>query len=142
MTERSAPPPSDRLTALPPYRLTYYVEPMIRRCTRAQAALLLAVFLAAGSSLPSVDALFFHSGADELQGSRPHVEAAGGCVNHSGSCTLGRTAPGSAAVILAKTQPQVILPSPPPPRAFVTQHQSESHPTTQARPRAPPASVS
>jgi hypothetical protein len=115
---------------------------MIRRCVRAQATLLLAVFLAAGSSLPSLDALFFHSGADELQGWQPHVEAAGDCVNHAGSCTLGRTAPGSAAVILAEVQPQVILPSPPPPQAFVTQHQFQSHRTTQARPRAPPASVS
>jgi hypothetical protein len=93
---------------------------MIRRCIRAQATLLLAVFLAAGSSLPSLDALFYHAG----------------------SCTLARTAPGSGAVILSDAQPQLIALTPPPPTQLVTQYQPSTHRTTLARPRAPPASVS
>jgi hypothetical protein len=115
---------------------------MIRRAVRAQATLLLAVFLAAGSSLPSLDALFFHGGTGEIQAGQSHVEAAGECVTHAGSCTLGRTAPGSGAVILFDAQPSLIAPSPPPPKPFVTQHQHGTHRITVARPRAPPASVS
>jgi phospholipid transport system substrate-binding protein len=42
----------------------------------------------------SIDALFYHQEAEELQG-QPHIEAAGECVTHAGNCTLGRTAPGS-----------------------------------------------
>jgi hypothetical protein len=112
-----------------------------RRWTQVRAVLLLAVFLAAGTSLPSLDAIFFHSHADERQG-WSHVEAAGECVTHAGSCTLGRTAAGSGAVILGQAQPRVVAPSLPPSVVLVTQHWLDSQQATQARPRAPPASLS
>jgi hypothetical protein len=111
------------------------------RWIQAQATLLLAVFLAAGTSLPSLDAIFFHTSPEERQ-SWSHIEAAGECVTHSGSCTLARTAPGSGAGILAAAQPKVVAPSLPPASVLVTQHRSDSHRITQARPRAPPASLS
>jgi len=65
---------------------------------RAKAFLLLAVFLAAGTSLPSLDALAYHHGATALERSQSHVEPAGGCLSHSDHCSLGRTASGSGAV--------------------------------------------
>jgi hypothetical protein len=65
---------------------------------RARALLLLAVFLSAGTSLPSLDALVYHHGAPELERSQSHVEPAGGCLSHSDHCSLGRTASGSGAV--------------------------------------------
>jgi hypothetical protein len=70
---------------------------MLARPLRAKALLLLAVFLSAGTSLPSLDALVYH-GAAEIERSQPHVEPAGGCVSHSDHCSLGRTASGSGAV--------------------------------------------
>src|SRR5688572_12406157 len=63
---------------------------------QAKALLLLATFLAAGTSLPSLDAVAYHHGADAQSG-RSHVEPAGGCLDHSSHCALGRTAPGSGA---------------------------------------------
>ena len=65
---------------------------------QAKASLLLAVFLSAGTSLPSLDALVYHHGAPGLERSQSHVEPAGGCLSHSDHCTLGRTASGSGAV--------------------------------------------
>jgi hypothetical protein len=62
-----------------------------------KAFLLLAVFLSAGTSLPSLDAVVYHS-ATNLDRSQSHVESAGGCLSHSDHCTLGRTASGSGAV--------------------------------------------
>jgi hypothetical protein len=64
---------------------------------RVRAWLLLALFLSAGTSLPSVDALLFHLHPDQVSG-RVHVEPAGGCTGHAEHCTLGRTPPGSRAV--------------------------------------------
>src|SRR5437773_2003487 len=64
---------------------------------RARAWLLLALFLGAGTSLPSADALLHHLHPDPFAG-RVHVEPAGGCAAHSDHCTLGRTPPGSRAV--------------------------------------------
>jgi hypothetical protein len=64
---------------------------------RVRAWLLLALFLGAGTSLPSLDALLFHLHVDPLAG-RVHVEPAGGCTAHADHCTLGRTSPGSRAV--------------------------------------------
>ena len=63
---------------------------------RARAWLLLTLFLGAGTSLPSPDALLFHWRVDPLAG-RVHVEPAGGCTAHGDHCTLGRTPPGSRA---------------------------------------------
>jgi len=64
---------------------------------RLKAAFLLAVFLAAGTSLPSLDALAYHGEVESSERSRTHVEPAGGCLSHAGHCALGRTAPGSGA---------------------------------------------
>jgi hypothetical protein len=68
------------------------------RLARLKAFLLLAVFLTAGTSLPSFDALAIHTQNSESERSRPHVEPAGGCASHGDHCTLGRTASGSGAV--------------------------------------------
>ena len=62
-----------------------------------KAFLLLAVFLSAGTSLPSLDALLYHHGS-EIDRSQAHVETAGGCFSHSGHCSLGRSASGSGSV--------------------------------------------
>jgi hypothetical protein len=63
---------------------------------RVRAWLLLALFLSAGTSLPSPDALLHHLHPDPFAG-RVHVEPAGGCTAHADHCTLGRTPPGSRA---------------------------------------------
>jgi len=68
------------------------------RLRPAKAFLLLAVFLSAGTSLPSLDALVYHQSATELDRSQSHVEPAGGCLSHSDHCSLGRSASGSGAV--------------------------------------------
>src|SRR6476660_3395414 len=67
---------------------------------RVRAWLLLALFLGAGTSLPSADALLHHLHPDPFAG-RVHVEPTGGCAAHSDHCTLGtctsavrRTIPG------------------------------------------------
>jgi hypothetical protein len=65
---------------------------------RAKALLLLAVFLSAGTSLPSLDALAYHHGTTDIERSQSHIEPAGGCLSHSDHCSLGRTASGSGAV--------------------------------------------
>lgn len=101
---------------------------------------LLAVFLSAGTSLPSLDAVLHHSGSVEL-GSGSHVEVAGGCVDHAGHCELGRTPPGSNAVA-GLTGPTHNEPLPQPaqipaadgPQVDVGRHAA-------ARPRAPPSPV-
>jgi hypothetical protein len=64
---------------------------------RLRAWFLLALFLSAGTSLPSLDAVFFHLHPDPTAG-RVHIEPAGGCTAHAEHCTLGRTPPGSRAV--------------------------------------------
>lgn len=71
----------------------------LRFLLRAKASFLLAVFLSAGTSLPSLDALAYHQESGESERSRPHVEVAGGCLSHADRCTLGRTASGSGAAI-------------------------------------------
>ncbi|MBA3760804.1 MAG: hypothetical protein H0X07_09730 [Gemmatimonadales bacterium] len=68
------------------------------RFRRVKAFLLLAVFLSAGTSLPSLDAAVYHHGAAAVARSQSHVEPAGGCLSHSDHCGLGRTASGSGAV--------------------------------------------
>jgi len=94
---------------------------------RLRAWLLLALFLSAGTSLPSADALLHHLHPDPLAW-RVHVEPRGGCTSHADHCTLGRTPPGSSAVAslaflvrLARNDRPVALrpPTPPAPRARV-----------------------
>ncbi len=62
---------------------------------RVRAWLLLALFLGAGTSLPSADALLHHQHPEPF---RVHYDPAGGCAEHADHCTLGRTPPGSRAV--------------------------------------------
>ena len=69
-----------------------------RRHLRARALLLLAVFLGAGTSLPSLDALVYHTAGPDVRGATVHLEPAGPCPNHAAHCELGRTAAGSSAV--------------------------------------------
>ena len=115
---------------------------MLRRARALQirAFLLLLVFLSSGTALPSLDAIVYHNGSADV-GSRSHVEVPGGCVDHTGHCSLGRTAPGSNAVAAlggpvhreAIPQPAQILPADGP-RTGADYH-------TTARPRAPPSPV-
>jgi hypothetical protein len=104
---------------------------------RARAWLLLTLFLGAGTSLPSPDALLFHWRVDPTAG-RIHVEPAGGCTAHGDHCTLGRTPPGSRAVaplaIVARHTPDLRQASRqlPPAPAFTARVASPS------LPRAPP----
>ncbi len=69
---------------------------------RGKAFLLLAVFLSAGTSLPSLDALEYH-GTTELDRSQSHVEPAGGCLSHTAHCGLGRSASGSGSIATLST---------------------------------------
>lgn len=111
-----------------------------RPWTQARAVLLLATFLLAGSSLPSLDALLYHTQATRFQDWQIHLEAAGDCPSHTEHCTLGRTAPGSGAVAALSDAPQVAWLGEPAPKSFVTQNLTGSHPTAHAQPRAPPVS--
>jgi len=129
-------PPALRLSACPSVR---YVPSMSRtRWIQVRAILLLAIFFSAGSSLPSLDALVYHSVAEGSSKSQAHVEPAGGCVNHAEHCNLGRTAPGSGAVGVASNTPPVASVSAPTPHPLVTQALCGTHRLTLAQPRAPP----
>lgn len=105
---------------------------------RVRSWLLLALFLSAGTSLPSLDALLFHLHPDPMAG-RVHVEPLGGCTSHSDHCTLGRTPPGSRAVaplaIVARLAPDARRAPGPPPPAPALAARAASLP----RSRAPPA---
>jgi hypothetical protein len=74
---------------------------------RRRAWLLLALFLGAGTSLPSADALLHHLHAHPMAG-RVHVEPLGGCTAHADHCTLGRTPPGSRALAPLPLLPRVV----------------------------------
>ena len=105
---------------------------------RVRSWLLLTLFLSAGTSLPSLDALLFHLHPDPTAG-RVHVEPAGGCTSHSERCTLGRTPPGSRAVaplaIVARfARDSRRAPSPPPPAPAL-----DARAASLPRSRAPPA---
>ena len=65
---------------------------------RLRALLLLALFLGAGSSLPSLDAVLYHMHGTERFAGDTHLDPAGGCGGHADHCTLGRTSPGSRSV--------------------------------------------
>ncbi len=109
------------------------------RASRSVALLLLAVFLGAGSSLPSLDALLFHWHAGAQTVERPHIEPAGGCSSHAEHCTLGQSGPGARAFLgrasLARMVAGAAAAAPPaPPRiAFA------ASPDYASRPRPPPA---
>jgi len=76
---------------------------MVKRLVRVRSLSLLLVFLAAGTSLPSLDSLLFHGDPAESRG-RIHVEQAGGCPDHAGHCVLGRTATGAGAILAAAVE--------------------------------------
>jgi hypothetical protein len=104
---------------------------------RRRAWLLLALFLSAGTSLPSLDALFFHLHPDPAAG-RVHVEPAGGCTAHAEHCTLGRAPAGSRALasfaVVTRFAPRLspsARPTPPAPAL-------DARASTLPRPRAPP----
>jgi hypothetical protein len=85
---------------------------MLMRRIQAKAILLLAVFLSAGTTLPSLDGLLFHSGGESGR-AQIHIEPAGGCLDHAEHCVLGRTAPGAAALSTSAAEIRVAPPSPP-----------------------------
>lgn len=65
---------------------------------RIRALLLLALFLGAGTSLPSLDAALYHTHGSERLAGDTHLDPAGGCGGHADHCTLGQTPPGSRSV--------------------------------------------
>jgi len=75
---------------------------------RLRACLLLALFLSAGTSLPSADALLNHRHPEPF---RVHFDPAGGCSGHADHCTLGRTPAGSGAVAPVLLKPRLIQPA-------------------------------
>jgi hypothetical protein len=110
------------------------------RALQIKAFLLLLAFLSSGTTLPSLDAIIYHSGSSELE-TRSHVEVAGGCVDHAGHCELGRTPPGSNAVA-ALAGPVHSEPLPQPAQIHTAdrpQVNADRH--AAARPRAPPSPV-
>ena len=107
---------------------------------RAKAFLLLAVFLSAGTSLPSLDALVYHS-TTELDRAQAHVEPAGGCLDHSGHCVLGRTASGSGAVITLVRGVRIEAHDRPAPALLTARPHTKADRGTLPQPRAPPASI-
>jgi hypothetical protein len=108
------------------------------RLRRAKALLLLAVFLSAGTSLPSLDAMVYHHSDEQLDRSQSHIEPAGGCLSHSDHCSLGRSASGSGAVAalssVARLEP---ISSPPRPCARRAEPACVDR-TAIPQPRAPP----
>jgi hypothetical protein len=66
---------------------------------RARALLLFALFLCAGTSLPSLDAVLYHRHDVDKFDSGTHLDPVGGCGGHADHCTLGRTPPGSRSVL-------------------------------------------
>jgi hypothetical protein len=111
---------------------------MLARLTQAKAVVLLLVFLAAGTSLPSLDALaFHHDGSGER--SRTHVEPAGGCLSHADQCTLGRTASGSGAVGAPETETRLVADSRPDSPRSARLQPICADPGAQHHSRAPPS---
>ncbi len=105
---------------------------------RARAWLLLGLFLGAGTSLPSLDALLFHWRVDPLAG-QVHVEPAGGCTAHADHCTLGQTPPGSRAVAAFALSMRLAPPAPPMPRQAAPAPPPRKLACLLPPPRAPPA---
>lgn len=107
---------------------------------QVKAFLLLAVFLSAGTSLPGLDALLYHHGA-ELDRSQSHVEPAGGCLDHAGHCGLGRTASGSGAAVSLVRGIRIEPTDRPAPARLPAVPHTKADLGTVAQPRAPPASI-
>jgi hypothetical protein len=108
---------------------------------RLRSLLLLALFLGAGTSLPSLDAILYHGHGTERFVGDSHLDPAGGCGGHADHCTLGRTPPGSRSVhpwavvirLGVGIRPATVrVPDPP---AIVSSR------GTLPQPRAPPASA-
>jgi hypothetical protein len=84
---------------------------MFPRRIRLKAFLLLAVFLSAGTTLPSLDGLLLHDG--EPGRAQTHVEPAGGCLDHAQHCAVGRTAAGNGALAASTTEVRAAAATPP-----------------------------
>ena len=112
---------------------------MLPRLNRVKSALLLTVFLSAGTSLPSLDGLLFHQKAGEPQRSQTHIEPAGGCLDHAEHCVLGRTATGAGAVATPVTEVRVEPASRSALKPLLTQPGRSHHRGAIHQPRAPPA---
>jgi hypothetical protein len=106
---------------------------------RAKASLLLAVFLSAGTSLPSIDALAYHQDGAEGGKSQPHVDPAGGCASHADQCSLGRSASGSAAFAALSGGTRIELQSHPAQRQIPHFEPPCADLSAVPQPRAPPA---
>jgi hypothetical protein len=109
------------------------------RCFRVKASLLLAVFLVAGTSFPSLDAVLYHSQGPDAQRWQTHVEVAGDCLDHSEHCALGRTAPGSSAVAEPDGPIHTQLIGRPTSLRLPAQPHIEADRRIAPQPRAPPA---
>jgi hypothetical protein len=75
------------------------------------AGILLVTFLGAGTSLPGLDELLYHS-RPSTEHLGPHVEPAGGCGAHADDCSLGRASSGAGAFVEAAPVLRETLPSP------------------------------
>jgi hypothetical protein len=85
---------------------------MAPRCLQAKAVFLLAVFLSAGTTLPSLDGILFHVEGGS-QRAQIHLEPAGGCPDHTQHCVLSRTAPGAGALVAVSHEVRAEAPSAP-----------------------------
>lgn len=120
------------------------LQPMLRsgrrrHLLRAKAALLLTVFLSAGTTLPSIDALAYHQEGAGGGKSQPHVEPAGGCASHADQCSLGRSASGSAAFAALSGSTRMELQSHPAQRQIPHLEPPCADLSAVPQPRAPPA---
>ena len=124
----------------PAHALVGILFPMLGiRRIQAQSIFLLAVFLSAGTTLPSLDGLLFH-GAGESGRAQTHIEPAGGCLEHGQHCVLGRTAPGVGALAALGAE---VTAAPPAPPASSSPTSSVFNPGIAGAPnsRAPPVSL-
>lgn len=103
---------------------------------RLRAWLLLALFLSAGTSLPSADALLNHRHAESL---RVHFDPAGGCAAHADHCTLARTPPGSRAAVPVAFVARLAFDSGAPRTSVPPARPRDARPSLLPASRAPPA---
>jgi hypothetical protein len=118
-------------------RRRYRAQP--GRSLRVNAFLLLAVFLTAGTSLPSLDAIVYHHQGADAAPWQTHVESAGDCLDHTQHCGLGRTAPGSSAVEGQAGTIRIEPVARSPRRRLLLQSSFYTYRGSTANPRAPPA---